>query len=129
MMSLTMEQYTRLLKEPALCEQLNMRDLLDNVAVQLNGSLVAGYELSGLHSYYGSDEERNRTKGLLEALLRSLPERSMRLQLKIRHHGRDRRPHRPLPSPTAQSKRSASGPRPRPRRELAGARPSGLLPH
>ncbi len=26
--------------------------------------------------YYGSDEERNRTKGLLEALLRSLPERS-----------------------------------------------------
>jgi len=61
-MPLTMEQYARSLKEPALCEQLNIRDLLDNVAVQLNGSLVAGYELSGLHSYYGSDEERNRTK-------------------------------------------------------------------
>ncbi len=66
-MPLTMEQYARSLKAPALCEQLNIRDLLDNVAVQLNGSLVAGYELSGLHSHYGSDEERNRTKGLLEA--------------------------------------------------------------
>jgi hypothetical protein len=63
MMPLTMEQYARSLKEPALCEQLNIHDLLDNVAVALNGSLVAGYELSGLHSYYGSDEERNRTKG------------------------------------------------------------------
>jgi hypothetical protein len=83
MMPLTMEQYARSVKDPALCEQLNIRDLLDNVAVQLNGSLAAGYELSGLHSYYGSDEERNRTKGLLEALLRSLPERSMRLQLRF----------------------------------------------
>ena len=64
-MPLTMEQYALSLKEPTLCEQLNIRDLLDNVAVQLNGSLVAGYEVSGIHSYYGSDEERNRTKGLL----------------------------------------------------------------
>ena len=82
-MPVTMEQYARSLKEPALCEQLNVRDLLDNVVVQLNGSLVAGYELSGLHSYYGSDEERNRTKWSLEALLRSLPERSMRMQLRF----------------------------------------------
>jgi TraG P-loop domain len=106
-MPLTMEQYARSLKEPALCEQLNIRDLLDNVAVQLNGSLVAGYELGGLHSYYGSDEERNRTKGLLEALLRSLPERSMRLQLRFeiaegtgdlinRYQAQQRNPSAPL---------------------------------
>ena len=82
-MPLTMEKYRRSLKEPALAEQLKIRDLLDNVAVQVNGSLVAGYELGGLHSYYGSDDDRNRTKGLLEALVRSLPERSMRMQMRF----------------------------------------------
>jgi hypothetical protein len=82
-MPVTMEEYRRSLKEPALAEQLKIRDLLDNVAIQLNGSLVAGYELSGLHSYYGSDDDHNRTKGLLEALLRSLPERSMRMQIRF----------------------------------------------
>src|SRR2546425_13170745 len=49
----------------------------------MNGALVAGYELGGLHSYYGSDDDRNRTKGLLEALVRSLPERSMRMQVRF----------------------------------------------
>jgi len=82
-MPVTMEQYQRSLKEPALAEQLKVRDLLDNVAIQMNGSLVAGYELRGLHSYYGSDDDRNRTKGLLEALVRSLPERSMRMQIRF----------------------------------------------
>jgi hypothetical protein len=82
-MPVTMEKYGRSLKEPALAEQLKIRDLLDNVAIQVNGSLVAGFELSGLHSYYGSDDDRNRTKGLLEALLRSLPERSMRVQMRF----------------------------------------------
>ena len=82
-MPVTMEEYRRSLKEPALAEQLKIRDLLDNVAVQMNGSLVAGYELGGLHSYYGSDDDRNRTKGLLEALVRSLPERSMRMQVRF----------------------------------------------
>lgn len=79
----TMDQYHRSLKEPALAEQLKIRDLLDDVAIQMNGSFVAGYELGGLHSYYGSDEDRNRTKGLLEALVRSLPERSMRMQVRF----------------------------------------------
>ena len=59
-MPVTMEEYRRSLKEPALAEQLKIRDLLDNVAVQMNGSLVAGYELGGLHSYYGSDDDRQR---------------------------------------------------------------------
>ncbi len=82
-MPVTLEQYRQSLKAPALCEQLKIRDLLDNVAIQTDGSFVAGYELSGLHSYYASDDERNRTKGQLEALVRSLPERSMRMQVRF----------------------------------------------
>lgn len=82
-MTVTVEQYRRSLKAPALCEQLKIRDLLDNVAVQIDGSFVAGYELSGLNSYYASDEQRNRTKGQLEALVRAMPERSMRLQVRF----------------------------------------------
>jgi len=53
-----------------LCEQLRIRDLLEDVAVQIDGSLVAGYEVGGIQSYYVSDEGRNRLKGLLEALVR-----------------------------------------------------------
>lgn len=82
-MPVTVEQYRQSLKAPALSEQLRIRDLLDNVAIQLDGSFVAGYELSGLNSYYASDDQRNRTKGQLEALVRSLPERSMRMQVRF----------------------------------------------
>src|SRR5208283_6109744 len=56
---------------------------VDDVAIQLDGSLVAGYELGGEHSYYASDEMRNRSKNALEALLRALPERSMRMQVRF----------------------------------------------
>ena len=69
--------------QPPLCEQLKVRDLTDNLLIQLNGSFVAGYRVSGICSYYASDEDRNRTKLLLEALIRSLPERSMRLQARF----------------------------------------------
>src|SRR5438876_10012403 len=79
-MPLTRQQYERSLAQPPLCEQLKVRDLIDNLLIQLNGSFVAGYRASGICSYYASDEERNRTKLLFEALIRSLPERSMRLQ-------------------------------------------------
>src|SRR6266513_2601024 len=82
-MPATIEQYKKSLGQPALCEQLRIRDLLDNVAVQINGALVAGYEVSGIHSYYASDDDRNRTKTTLEALVRSLPERSMRMQVRF----------------------------------------------
>ena len=71
-MPLTTEKYGQSLSAPPLCEQLRIRDLLDNVAVQLDGSFVAGYEVGGIQSYYASDEGRNRLKGLLEALIRSL---------------------------------------------------------
>ena len=50
---------------------------------EVNGSFVAGYAVSGINSYYASDEERNRTKLSLEALVRSLPERSMRMQVRF----------------------------------------------
>ena len=82
-MPLTLEQHTKSLKNPALCEQLPVRDYLDNVVVRTNGSFVAGYELRGLTSYFASDEGRNRDKLMLEALLRSMPEQSMRLQLRF----------------------------------------------
>ena len=82
-MPLTIQQYERSLAQPPLCEQLKVRDLIDNLLIQLNGSFVAGYRASGICSYYASDEERNRTKLLFEALIRSLPERSLRLQARF----------------------------------------------
>ena len=82
-MPVTLQQHEKSLSAPALCEQLRIRDLLDNVAIQADGSFVAGYELGGVHSYYASDEMRNRDKNGLEALVRSLPERSMRMQVRF----------------------------------------------
>lgn len=82
-MPLTMEKHEQTLSAPPLCEQLRVRDLLDNVAVQVDGSMVAGFEVSGIQSYYASDESRNRMKGSIEALMRSLPERSMRMQVRF----------------------------------------------
>ena len=82
-MPISAEKYEQSLGAPPLSEQLRIRDLLDNVAVQLDGSFVAGYEVAGIQSYYASDEGRNRIKGLLEALIRSLPERSMRMQVRF----------------------------------------------
>lgn len=81
-MPLTTEQYQRKLIDPALCEQLPVRDYLDNIVVRTNGAFVAGYELKGLASYFASDEGRDRGKLMLEALLRSLPEQSMRVQFR-----------------------------------------------
>lgn len=81
-MPLTLEQHEKKLRDPALCEQLPVRDYLDDIVVRTNGSFVAGYELRGLTSYFASDEGRNRNKLMLEALIRSIPEQSMRLQLR-----------------------------------------------
>jgi hypothetical protein len=81
-MPVTLEQYDRKLHDPALCEQFPVRDYLDNILVRTNGSFVAGYELKGLTSYFASDEGRDRGKLMLEALLRSLPEQSMRVQVR-----------------------------------------------
>ena len=82
-MPLTGQEYNRSLGQPPLCEQLKVRDITDDLFIQVNGSFVAGYSVSGINSYYASDEERNRTKFALEALVRSLPERSMRMQARF----------------------------------------------
>jgi hypothetical protein len=79
---LTREQYEKRLDDPALCEQLPVRDYLDNVLARTSGALVAGYELRGITSYFASDEERDRAKVMLGALLKSIPEQSMRLQVR-----------------------------------------------
>jgi hypothetical protein len=79
----TVLEHAKSLGQPPLCEQLKVRDIVDDLLVQVNGSFVAGYAVSGINSYYASDEERNRTKLSLEALVRSLPERSMRMQARF----------------------------------------------
>lgn len=79
----TLAKHNESLRKPALCELLPVREYLDGVMVQVDGSLVAGYELAGLNSFYHDDDMRNRSKHALEALIRSLPERSMRLQMRF----------------------------------------------
>jgi len=63
------------LRNPALSEELRIRDILDGVAVMTSGVLVAAYEVSGIYSYYHTEDMRNRAKESLEAVLRSIPER------------------------------------------------------
>src|SRR6267142_6063079 len=81
-MPLTRTQHERGLREPALCEQLPVRDYVDGVVVRTNGTFVAGYELSGLTTYFANDSQRNRSKYLLEALLRIVPEQTMWVQIR-----------------------------------------------
>ena len=81
-MPLTVRQWEESLRQPAFCELLPIRDYLDNVLVRTNGSFVAGYEAVGLNTFYYDDDTRNRTKETLESLVRSLPERSMRMQVR-----------------------------------------------
>jgi type IV secretory pathway VirB4 component len=71
------------MQNPALCEELRVRDILDSVGVMTNGTLVAAYELSGVHSHYHTEDMRNRAKESFEAVLRSMPERSMRFHLRF----------------------------------------------
>ena len=75
-MPVTLEQYERKLQDPALCEQLPVRDYLDNILVRTNGAFVAGYELKGLTSYFASDEGRDRGKLMVEALCGPCPSRA-----------------------------------------------------
>ncbi len=82
-MPTTIEQHEKSLHQPAFCELLPVRDILHDIIVRTTGAIVAGYELSGINSYYQNDEGRNRTKAALEALIRSLPERSMRMQVRF----------------------------------------------
>src|SRR5713226_7121238 len=78
----TLRQWEDSLRQPALCELLPVRDYLDGCIIRTNGCFVAGYEASGLNTFFHADDMRNRTKEALEALVRSLPERSMRMQVR-----------------------------------------------
>ena len=81
-MPMTYAEHEKKLKSPAVCELLPLRDLPngDNVMVRTNGALVAGYELRGILAYFATDTDRNQTKSMLEALFRSIPDVSMRIQ-------------------------------------------------
>src|SRR5260370_1007183 len=81
----TLRQWEDSLRQPALCELLPVRDYLDGCIIRTNGCFVAGYEASGLNTFFFADDTRNRTKEALEALVRSLPERSMRMQVRHGH--------------------------------------------
>ncbi|MGA8594038.1 MAG: hypothetical protein WB676_04780 [Bryobacteraceae bacterium] len=81
-MPITLEEHERSSHHPALCELLPLREYLDNVVVRTNGHFVAGYELVGLNGHYHDDKTRNDTKSALETLVRSLPERAIRMQMR-----------------------------------------------
>src|ERR1700722_14758034 len=83
-MPITNAEHGRKLKAPAVCELLPLRDLPmgDNIMVRTSGAFVAGYELRGVLAYFATDGDRNQTKSMLEALFRSVPDVSMRIQFR-----------------------------------------------
>jgi type IV secretory pathway VirB4 component len=81
---MTYAEHEKKLKAPAVCELLPLRDLPDgdDVMIRTNGAFVAGYELRGILAYFATDVDRNQTKSMLEALFRSVPDVSMRIQFR-----------------------------------------------
>jgi hypothetical protein len=67
---------------PAVCTLFEVRDFLDNVVVRMDGTYVAGYRVRGSLTYFGSENERNDLKARVDALLRTCPEESMRIQIR-----------------------------------------------
>ncbi len=63
-MPVTYAEHEKKLKSPAVCELMPLRDLPagDNVMVRTNGAFVAGYELTGVLSYFATDSDRNESK-------------------------------------------------------------------
>src|ERR1700693_949206 len=51
----TVEQHMKDTTRPALCDLLPVRDFLDDVMIRNNGSFVAGFKLSGSHTYFADD--------------------------------------------------------------------------
>ena len=98
-MPTTMSEHKKALRKPPLCELLPVRDYLDGVAVQMDGSFVAGYELDGLNSYYHDDDMRNRSKRAFEALVRSLTRAVHANAGSLRDHRRNRRCPKAISSP------------------------------
>jgi len=71
-------------KSPAVCELFSLRDLPEgeSIMVRTNGAFVAGYELRASLGTSPTDGDRNQTKAMLEALFRSVPDVSMRIQFR-----------------------------------------------
>ena len=82
-MPTTWKQHEKSLSEPGLCDLLPIRDYLDDVMIRLSGEFVAGYVLKGAISYFADDAGLNTIKSHLEAILRTIPEESMRLQFRF----------------------------------------------
>jgi hypothetical protein len=83
-MPMTYAEHERKKKSPAVCELFSLRDLPEdeNIMVRTNGAFVAGYELRGILGYFATDGDRNQAKAMLEALFRSVPDVSMRIQFR-----------------------------------------------
>ncbi len=81
-MPILQSQFLKSLDDPPFCEQLPVLDYVDDLIVRTDGSLVAGYELQGASTYFADDDSRERAKMLVEALLRAIPERSVRMQIR-----------------------------------------------
>lgn len=79
----TMEKLTEE-NGPSMAELFRVRDFLDNVMVRMDGCFVAGYELDGSMTYYGSADDRNSVSSRLDSLLRTCPEESMRIQVRYK---------------------------------------------
>ena len=81
----TIAEHQRSLTAPAMCELLPIRAFLDDVMVRLDGSYVAGFHINGAQTYFADDRERDEMKGLLESLLRTISEESMRVQFATKY--------------------------------------------
>jgi hypothetical protein len=67
-----------------LCELLPIRDFPEgaNVMVRTDGCYVAGYKLRGARTFFSDTGRRNEVNLALDAMLRTLPEESMRVQFR-----------------------------------------------
>ena len=81
-MAETVAQRAKRIGGTPICTWLDLRDALDGVLVRLDGSYVAGYRVRGAMTYFASDPERNELKARLDALYRTCPEESMRMQIR-----------------------------------------------
>ena len=83
-MPTTYAEHAKRLRHPAMCELLPIRDFphKDNVMVRTDGAYVAGFRIMGAQSYFADDPAREAIKFALEALLRTIPEESMRIQFR-----------------------------------------------
>ncbi len=88
-MPTTTAEHNRSLVTPGIYSLLPIRDFLpgaltaaDGVMVRTDGCYVAGFHLGGSLTYFGDDAAMNEMKGRVEALLRTVPEESMRVQFR-----------------------------------------------